>query len=163
MFRAVVPIAVTILALACGPSAAAMPEGASAPEMQLAQVLPVDLQQRRVAVDKLAAVYDSANASFEANEAALDREAATLRQRQALLDLHKREYKEGLARCGDVKCVDGLNPQRDAINIDQRTLNRDIDTYNGRMAQREQEAARLDLMEAQIKEMREEIESLSKR
>ena len=65
-----------------------------------------------------------------------------------------------MARCPDTSCIDGLNRQRDAVNADQIALNRDIDAHNARMAQREQEAAKLDLMEAQLVEIREDLQRL---
>lgn len=162
MSRAILSIAATVLALTAVPAVADMAAG---PLESAAQVAQASLdkgataahQQRRTALDKLTADYESAAARFDANDTVLDREAATLKQRQALLDLHKRSYRDAVARCMDATCIDGLNPQRDAVNADQVALNRDIDAHNARMAQREQEAVKLDQMEKQIGELREDL------
>jgi len=145
------------------PAAAGMAASPPKSAGQVAQAVPskaATYQQRRAALDTLTAEYESAAARFDAGDTVLDRESATLKQRQALLDLHKRNYRDAVARCPDTRCIDGLNRQRDAVNADQIALNRDIDAHNARMAQREQEAAKLDLMEAQLVEIREDLQRL---
>lgn len=165
MSRAVLSIAATVLALTAMPAAAGTPSAPREPAAQVTQISPDKgvspaYQQRRAAVDKLNTEYESAAAQFDANDTVLDREAATLKQRQALLDLHKRSYREAVARCVDTTCIDALNPQRDAVNADQVALNHDIDAHNARMAKREQDAEKLDQMEKQIGDLRAELQRL---
>ena len=165
MSRAVLSLAAIVLVLAATPAAADQPTGFTEPATLLAQASPnktaqAYYQQQRAALDKLSAEYESASAIFDAGDTVLDREAATLKQRQILLDLHKRDYRDALARCVDPVCVKALTPPRDAINADQIALNRDIDSHNARMALREKEASRLDVMEAQLNELRDEVQRL---
>lgn len=155
MPRAVLSIASVILALSGLPAAAAAAEQTAQATLDARYY-----QQRRATLESLAAQYESAVARFEANDEMLDRERGAIKQRQALLDLRKREYREALARCSDTACIDALNPQRDTINADQVLINRDIDGYNARMAERETEAAKLDLLEAQINEVRADVQRL---
>lgn len=166
MPRTVLSIATVILAISTAPAQTAMPDGAAGHAAQVAQAAPDKAslqarhQQRRATLEALTTEYESAAARFDANEMALDREHAGIKQRQGMIDLRKQEYREILARCQDAACIEGQNTRRDAINADQMALNRDIDAYNARMDQRESDAAKLDMMEAHLGELRDELSRL---
>lgn len=152
MSRLAVPMSAAVIAVAVLLSA---PSGAADPA-QLAQA-PASQQQRQQQLEMLSREYDAAVQQFEAGEAQLDREHAAILQRQGMLDQRKRDYRQALTACQDVACIDGLNGRRDEINAEQLMLNRDIDAYNARMERRESDAAKLDLMEAHLDELREQL------
>lgn len=160
MPRLAVPMSAAVVAVATllsAPSGAAEHHQlAQAPAQAQAQA-PASLQQRKQQLELLTGEYEAAVQQFEASEAQLDREHAGITQRQAQLDKRRREYRQALSACQDVTCVDGLNGQRDSINAEQLLLNRDIDAYNARMERRESDAAKLDLMETHLDELRERV------